>query len=159
MSIGYKKLRNNLIAKLCIKGENNECRNDIIDENTASFRCSKATVLDIYNMYDETKKCETGYSLMYPDFVYTIGKTLLVNNYEQDPEIICAPGIHYFKSLEPAYYAYLLISIPYTGDYKTFKYNGVVAWHSKYYIDPKDSSQKSKVIHRSDCPASENKQN
>jgi hypothetical protein len=46
--IGYKKLQGGWIAKLQIIGQNNEHRKDIVNSQTAKYRCDKALVLEIF---------------------------------------------------------------------------------------------------------------
>lgn len=58
-------------------------------------RCNKAIVLDI-------EGADVAYSMHDIDFVYRIGETVEVDNFEEDRFIECAPGIHFFINKQEA---------------------------------------------------------
>jgi len=82
--IGYKKIQNDFIVKLRIKGQNNEGRSDIKPENVpfAKYRCERAFVLDIYHSLDKTKHIDKGYGLYDPKFSY--GQLLLQKKFKNN---------------------------------------------------------------------------
>jgi hypothetical protein len=57
-------------------------------------RCSKAKVLDI-KTYGGSKISEA-YSINYPNFIYKVGNIIEASDFNDDPLIECAPGIHFF---------------------------------------------------------------
>ena len=68
-------------------------------------RCSKAKVLEIVTL-DKGKPTEefidVAYSIYNPFFVYKVGGWVFVNNFCEDRNIECAPGIHFFMEKEEA---------------------------------------------------------
>ena len=93
-TIGYEKLRNNLIAELEIpKGQvfqsanHGECW-------TASVKVLSITSIDKKQTFTD------GASLHYPSFTYVVGETVNAEYSEAVEE--CAPGIHFFLSREEA---------------------------------------------------------
>ena len=92
--IGWKKCRdrcgNPVIVKLLIP-------EDAKRSSAASrkCRCNKAIVLDI-------EGADIAYSKYDVDFVYKIGETIQVDNFEENRFIECAPGIHFFINKQEA---------------------------------------------------------
>lgn len=128
--IGYKKIRDDYIVKLAIlpDGINNECRNGVERKNAkyAKYRCSKAKVLDIYNK-DTGERVDVGYSIYDKYFSYKVGEIVEVKNYDEELEVVCTRGIHYFLSEECAYFF-----DKYTGFYKSWYENGQLAIQTTY---------------------------
>ena len=92
--IGWKKCRdrcgNPVIVKLLIP-------EDAKRSSAASrkCRCNKAIVLDI-------EGADVAYSRYDVDFVYKIGETIQVDNFEENRFVECAPGIHFFINKQEA---------------------------------------------------------
>jgi antitoxin component YwqK of YwqJK toxin-antitoxin module len=126
--IGYKKGRDNRIIVLEIIGKHNESRKDIVDKNYAKMRCSKAKVIDIYNMDNKDEKFNEAFALINNEFKYTINKIVEPNKYNDNCDTVCTGGIHYFKSFEAAYQYMQRIDFDnYTGEVKTWYKNGRIA--------------------------------
>ena len=137
MNIGYKKLQNGYIAKLEILGKTNENRKNIANPQYAKYRTSKVKVLKIFHMNgevnnaepqmnDETQIIEQMNGLYDKNFVYIVGKEML-SDYDEDVNVMCSQGIHYFKTLEQAKMWNLYSSPPsplYTGKYIEWWDNG-----------------------------------
>ena len=69
---------------------------------TLKCRCSKATVLAIEN-YDGSKaKVKSVCSNYDSDFIYTVGETVEVENFDEDRFRECSTGIHFFIAREMA---------------------------------------------------------
>lgn len=65
-------------------------------------RCDKAIVLSITNLDgSETNVTEIA-STRDPSFMYKVGATVSVNNFEEDRWKECAPGIHFFITRQEA---------------------------------------------------------
>ncbi len=111
--VGYKQLRGKLICVLKILGENTESRK-VIDKQYAKFRTSKAQVMDIYSMNDPQVKFKQGSSIFDDKFIYTVGETIEVENYDRDHDEPGGYGIHYFLSEEAA--RCFILSPPYVFD-------------------------------------------
>jgi uncharacterized protein DUF5758 len=104
MHIGYKKCQGGRIVELEILGEHNEDREDIIDKDYAKMRCSMARVLKIMAFWDETKTFDTACGLHDLSFVYRVGEIVEpTEDFDRDLDKVCASGIHYFLTKEPAY--------------------------------------------------------
>lgn len=87
--IGFKKCRNDTIVKLLIpedakrsSGTSRKCRAD------------KAIVLEIINKYG--KETETAESIYDNDFIYKLGETVEVEDFDGNRWEECSTGIHFF---------------------------------------------------------------
>lgn len=93
-------------------------------QNYAKFRCSCCLVLEI-------KHADTG--ARFPRAIslrdsteYVVGRLVIAKNYEEDPEIICGGGIHFFLS----YYRARMYKAPiYDNHFQMWFDNGI----TKYY--------------------------
>ena len=95
--IGFKKVRNNLIVEL-------EITEDALRSSATGrkCRCSKAKVLSITNIDGTESDIDSARSLWDPAFVYTVGKTVEVSNFDTNRWNECAPGIHFFITRQEA---------------------------------------------------------
>ena len=65
-------------------------------------RCNKAKVLEIYNLdgtVAKERKCHSNYD---NDFIYEVGKTVKVDDFNEDRWKECAQGIHFFINRQEA---------------------------------------------------------
>lgn len=92
--IGWKKCRdrcgNPVIVKLLIPEDAKRS-----SATGRKCRCNKAIVLDI-------EGADVAYSRYDISFVYKIGETIQVDNFEENRFIECAPGIHFFINKQEA---------------------------------------------------------
>ena len=95
--IGFKKARNNLIVEL-------EITEDALRSSATGrkYRCSKAKVLSITNIDGTDSDVDSARSLWNPDFVYSVGETIEVPNFDTNRWNECAPGIHFFITRQEA---------------------------------------------------------
>ena len=95
--IGFKKVRSNLIVEL-------EITEDALRSSATrrKCRCSKAKVLSITNIDGTESDIDSARSLWDPAFVYTVGKTVEVSNFDTNRWNECAPGIHFFITRQEA---------------------------------------------------------
>ena len=95
--IGFKKVSNNLIVEL-------EITEDALRSSATGrkCRCSKAKVLSITNIDGTDSNANYAVSLRDPAFVYTVGKTVEVPDFDINRWNECAPGIHFFISRQEA---------------------------------------------------------
>lgn len=101
---------------------------------TAKFRADKLKVLKIINKFDPTKTTEEIESSCYlNDYViYKTGEVVYSDAYESDINIVCGAGLHYYKTILPAYYLELdRIGIA-NGKYKKWYSNGQIQIESNY---------------------------
>ena len=69
---------------------------------TRKCRCNKAKVLEIYNLdgtIAEKREVRSSYD---NDFIYTVGKTVKVKNFDTDRWNECSTGIHFFINRQEA---------------------------------------------------------
>ena len=95
--IGYKKCRNDLIVKLEIPEDAYRC-----SATSKKCRCSKAKVLSITNLDGSESKSDVAVSKYDSSFVYHIGETLEVTDFDQNRWNECSTGIHFFMNREDA---------------------------------------------------------
>ena len=98
--IGWKKAEGNkdkVIVKLRIPSDAKRS-----SATTRKCRCSKAEVIAIYNL-DGTEEGETTCHSDYDNsFIYEVGKTVEVTNFNEDRWSECAKGIHFFINRQEA---------------------------------------------------------
>ena len=95
--IGYKKCRNNLIVELEIPEDAYRC-----SATSKKCRCSKAKVLSITNLDGSESKSGVAVSKHDSSFVYRIGETIEVTDFDQNRWNECSTGIHFFMNREYA---------------------------------------------------------
>ena len=95
--IGYKKCRNNLIVELEIPEDAYRC-----SATSKKCRCSKAKVLSITNLDGSESKSDVAVSKYDSSFVYRIGETVEVTDFDQNRWNECSTGIHFFINREDA---------------------------------------------------------
>ena len=95
--IGYKKCRNNLIVKLEIPEDAYRC-----SATSKKCRCSKAKVLSITNLDGSESTNNVAVSEHDSSFVYRIGETVEVTDFDQNRWNECSTGIHFFMNREDA---------------------------------------------------------
>lgn len=126
-NIVYKSCGNYIVVLKKLENTiTNENRCGIVDSNHAKFRANTLmTILIINKMNGQlvTKITNSCYSKKI--FLYELNKIAIVNDYDMHSNIICAPGIHYFKSIESAYfYDFKNIETHYTGTIKKWLSDG-----------------------------------
>ena len=65
-------------------------------------RCDKAKVLEIYNLDGAVAKERKCYSSCDKSFIYEVGKTVKVDDFDEDRWNECSRGIHFFISSQEA---------------------------------------------------------
>lgn len=133
--IGYKKLRDDWIAKLSIKGVTNEARKGIAKKRYAKYRTDEAKVLKIFKINKNGKEINSKQkvsSLYDRRFKYRQGEIVKVDNYDNKLENECAPGIHYFKTYNQAFMWHFIPNLKFTGLKTRWYSNGNKAQESKY---------------------------
>ena len=95
--IGYKKCRNDLIVELEIPEDAYRC-----SATSKKCRCSKAKVLSITNLDGSESNSGVAVSKYDSSFVYRIGETVEVTDFDQNRWNECSTGIHFFMNREDA---------------------------------------------------------
>ncbi|MDT2524490.1 pentapeptide repeat-containing protein [Enterococcus raffinosus] len=94
--IAYKKAKG-LVVKLLIPDDAKRS-----SATSRKCRCDKAKVLEIMQP-DKTPSNITSVPSNYdPYFVYEVGKTVMVSDFEEDRFVECAAGIHFFITFDEA---------------------------------------------------------
>ena len=98
--IGYKKAKNKQKEEVIIKILITE---DALRSSAATrkCRCSKAKVLSITSL-DNKKSYNEAYSNRDKTFIYKVGETVEVDNFDTNRWNECAPGIHHFITRKEA---------------------------------------------------------
>ena len=93
--IAWKKCANNTLVKLLIPASAKR-------SSATSYKCraSKAKVLAIYD--DKGKKIEKTTSNYDNGFIYEVGKTISVDDFDDNRWVECGKGIHFFMSKDMA---------------------------------------------------------
>jgi hypothetical protein len=103
--IRYKRCKDCIVElELLRESKTNESRGYIERDLSAKFRASSIRCNRIYNI--KKRKCvnkiEHHWTTEHP-ILYQVGCTIYPDKFESDINLVCAPGIHYFKSLEAAF--------------------------------------------------------
>jgi antitoxin component YwqK of YwqJK toxin-antitoxin module len=84
----------------------NEARSNIVDKRYAKFRADTLFVVKIVHKMDQDKKINSVTNTIHYDkkIIYESGKTINVEDYDENMEEICSTGIHYFLSYKAAFF-------------------------------------------------------
>ena len=96
LDIGEHTTRFSVIVKLLIPEDAK--RSSAMSEKC---RCDKATVLEIQSL-DGSEKYQAAYSGYRPDFIYTVGETVTVPDFDENRWAECSTGIHFFINRQSA---------------------------------------------------------
>jgi antitoxin component YwqK of YwqJK toxin-antitoxin module len=104
----YKKCRDQwiVIMKPLPGTRTNESRDNVRDPGYAKFRANKLKVLVIFSIFDPSKRMRAIINT-YDDTVklkYKVNKIVRPDNFDNNLNRICAGGVHYFKSIDAAFY-------------------------------------------------------
>jgi antitoxin component YwqK of YwqJK toxin-antitoxin module len=115
----------------------NESRSNAKDLMYAKFRANKLLVVCVVNKFTQ-KSIDNITNSVHKEktIIYKKGEIIEVNDFDENLENICAPGIHYFKSPEAAFY----YEIPnnYFGLYKLWYGSGQLGVECTYKNGTKD---------------------
>ena len=95
--IGWKKARGNLIVKLMICEDAKRS-----SAFTRKCRCSKAKVIAIENIDGTEASVSEIASGRDRNFIYKIGETVSVSDFDEDRRNECSTGIHFFITRQEA---------------------------------------------------------
>ncbi len=82
----------------------NEMREDVINLNFAKFRGNEFFVEDIVHMITLEHVNKVDHHFRQTKTVYEVGKLVQPNFFDIDIDVVCGYGIHYYRSLLPAFY-------------------------------------------------------
>ena len=98
--IGWKKAeisKKQMLVKLSIPASAKR-----LSSTSRKCRCNKAKVLEIYNLdgtVAEERECYSSYD---KNFIYEVGKTVKVDDFDEDRWKECTQGIHFFMNRQEA---------------------------------------------------------
>lgn len=114
-----------VILKKLEETQTNEDRAFVSDTNCAKFRANSLKVIKIINTtkpnFIKTKIVNVCRDI---ETEYKVGDIVEPHLYEYDKNVICGGGIHYFKTLEPAYFYGKCIQNVITGPLREWYDNG-----------------------------------
>jgi antitoxin component YwqK of YwqJK toxin-antitoxin module len=112
----------------------NEGRDNVEDANYAKFRANKLKVIKIINLTDGSLINSIENRFDHSSVTYAIDTIVFPNRYDMDKNKICTNGIHYFKTLDAAfYYQVSLYNQPnFTGVWRSFHDNGNIFTEEMY---------------------------
>ena len=94
--IGYKKAHGKIVKlKISAKAKRSSA-------TTRKCRCSKAKVLSITNIDGSDSELNRIASDKDPDFIYEVGKTVSVDDFDENRWNECSTGIHFFITRDEA---------------------------------------------------------
>jgi hypothetical protein len=112
----------------------NELRKDVKNANNAKFRANKLNVLKIINVFDGTTTQSILNQFNNSSVIYIVDKDVFPNRYDKNPNNICSCGIHYFKTIDAAFYYQKNVQPNFSGVWKVFCDSGDVS-KEKYYVN------------------------
>lgn len=131
-----------VIMKKLDTTKTNEDRKAVVDANYAKFRANELQVIKIINITTpETERTQITNDFEGIKLMYKVGEIVKPNSYNDDINEICSNGIHYFKTLESAYYYENELS-DFTGKWYSWFGNG----QKELEIDRKNGIPDGKLI-------------
>ncbi len=82
--------------------KSNENRTKVVNKNFAKFRCNGLITVAIYDLYEKKFIQEIYHQVLKHEVSYSVGKFTAPDQYNEDIDIVCTSGIHYFLTLEAA---------------------------------------------------------
>jgi len=155
--IGYKKLKDDKICKILSLEKiplnyYYDYFSKVSSSKFVSFKCSKALVLDICNMYNEDEKFMSGVSLFDINFDYIVDEEISIKNHDCQDK-----GIYFFLSKEVAFYFNYTPPLNFSGCiYKYYDYgliseiieykNGVIIYNRSFVPSYKISDRDVTIV-------------
>ena len=121
----YKACRNSIVTlELLGDTKTNEKRVNAVNDKYAKFRCDRAKIISITDP-ETGKNIKMDGSIYNPHFHYRVGK-IVETDFNICINLVCAKGIHYFKTKEAAlswFYKETNNTLP-DGKWTTWRENG-----------------------------------
>jgi antitoxin component YwqK of YwqJK toxin-antitoxin module len=139
----------NTVYKICINKyivilekledtQDNEKRKSVINSHYAKFRADQLKVIkiiDLNNLNSDVKEVLNSYedptTGKYVKLLYKVGTIAIANEYDSNINNICSNGIHYFKTIDGAFY-YGFVPKNYTGKWYYYYCEGNVECETEY---------------------------
>ena len=120
-----------VVMKKLATTKTNETR-IVIDERHAKYRADKLMVVDIIDKYHPHRLMEITKSYFDDGFTYTVGTIACDNSFDKDLHKICTKGIHYFKTVEAAFYFNLELNQEFDGIIKEWHSDGEIQLETQF---------------------------
>ena len=124
----FKSTRDAIVVLKKTVNETNEER-EVYDSKYALYRGNEFFVVEIRNRYIPSEILSFTWGVY--NLWYESGKKITYGNYDYDIERVYFPGIHYYKTLEPAFYN-LMDTKNFTGVFKMWCCNGRLIQLTEY---------------------------
>lgn len=82
----------------------NEHRHNVADFKRAKFRTDVVKTLGIYDLHTQKPLRSVVNQFRNHRSIYSVGQLTRANDFENNPHIVRGPGIHYFNTLENAFF-------------------------------------------------------
>lgn len=117
------------------KTKTNEGRN-VLDSKFANYRANALRVIKMFNLNDKTKKetkinHQSEFYAKAPKTIYELNKIVSADSFNDDIDVVCSNGIHYYTTLEAAFFN-RKTPANYTGEWMTHYDNGIQHTQSSY---------------------------
>ncbi len=135
-----------VILRMLKETKTNEVRcgeSIVYDYKFGKFRGTKFEVVLIFNKFDPSKTIKEIFNSCYKktQALYVVGKCITPDSYDKNKKNISSNGIHYYRSIYPAYYEELMgcrkNDIPYTGRFMKWFSGGNIALDCDFVLGQK----------------------
>ncbi len=117
----------------------NENRSEVIDKNFAKFRANRFFVKDIINYTTLQHLSVIYHQWEGTGIIYKVGTIIEPDDFDFMLNYICSHGIHYYLTLEAAFYHEM--ELPKYGQWKCFTENGRLIYDQYYKNNKLDGFQ------------------
>lgn len=128
----YKSARDHIIElDIDLSITRTNLNRKVVNKDYAKYRCDKAYVVKISNKItgNETDCIASDNNSV---FQYKEGETVSERSYDDDIEIVCTKGIHFYLTKEAAYFHNFTSDETYTGVYKNWNDDGQLVLQINY---------------------------
>jgi antitoxin component YwqK of YwqJK toxin-antitoxin module len=132
-----------VIMKKTNNTKTNEARSNIPNEECTKYAKFRANELEVVEIFDAKNPYTTQSYIIHSyglnKIKYKVGEIVKADKYNDDIDAVCTNGIHYFKTIQCAYY-YRNIPEDYTGVWFEWYDNGTIKSYYNYKNGEKSGS-------------------
>lgn len=123
-----------IVLSLTEKSDTNRDRS-VVDPNYARYRASTALTELIFNKFDHLKTLVSIRNMPYEtELIYEVGEIAQPDGYDNDINEVNTNGIHFFNTIDAAYYYNFKCPPDFTGELKEFDQLGTYL-ESTFYLN------------------------
>lgn len=104
----------------------NENRSNVVFGKYAKYRANKLKVVLIFNKFNPILTINNITNSLHKEKIHYVVGEIVETNFDSNISKVCTTGIHYFKSIESAFYLELNLKKKYTGKYIFRDSNGLI---------------------------------